>query len=69
MKVFGFPQLDLKVDTTYYFDYHHTQADTVDKVDPHDLAMDSAAMAVMAFGLADAEETLARVPEDAKTKD
>ena len=28
------------------------------KVDPHDLAMDSAAVAVTAFGLADAEGTL-----------
>lgn len=64
MRKHGVPLLGLRPDTTHYFDIHHTEADTVDKVDPHDLAMLSGAMAVMAFSLADAEETLPRIPED-----
>ena len=64
MRKHGVPLLGLRPDTTRYFDIHHTEADTLDKVDPHDLAMLSGAMAVMAFSLADAEETLPRIPED-----
>lgn len=36
----------------YYFDYHHTPADTLDKVDPHELAQDSAAVAALSWLLA-----------------
>ena len=32
------PGMALRVDGTHYFDIHHTQADTMDKIDPHDLA-------------------------------
>lgn len=65
MRAYGVPQIGLDVDTTRYFDYHHTEADTLDKVDPHDLRMTVAAMAVMAWGLAEAEETLPRLPKEA----
>lgn len=64
MKQSGVPQMNLRQDSTRYFDYHHTMADTLDKVDPHELAMNVAAMAVMAYGIADMEGTLARVPEE-----
>ena len=36
-----------------YFNYHHTPADTMDKIDPHDMALCVAAMAVMAYVVAD----------------
>ena len=35
-----------------YFDYHHSPADTLDKVDPQELAQDSAAVAALAWILA-----------------
>lgn len=41
------------VDQARYFDYHHSAADTVDKVDPADLSKNVAAMAVVAYVLAD----------------
>ena len=45
-----------------------TEADTLDKVEPHDLAMNATAMAVMAFQLANLDPPLARyVPP--KTED
>jgi carboxypeptidase Q len=43
----------LDVDGTHYFDIHHTQADTLDKVDPRELALCVATMAVMAYTVAD----------------
>jgi carboxypeptidase Q len=35
-----------------YFDYHHSPADTLDKIDPKELAQDSAAIAALAWILA-----------------
>jgi hypothetical protein len=64
MRAYGVPQMGLQVDTTLYFDYHHTEADTLDKVDPHDLQLGTASVAVMAWGLAEAEETLPRLPSE-----
>lgn len=49
----GVPGLGLRQDSTHYFDIHHTEADTFDKVDRADLAANVAAMAVMAYVLAD----------------
>ena len=40
------PMLSLRQDGTHYFDYHHTPADTLDKVDPFELSQNAAAMAV-----------------------
>ena len=48
------PGLSLEVDGTKYFSIHHTEADTVDKIDPVEMAKCGAAMAVMAYVLADA---------------
>jgi len=46
----------LDVDGTHYFDIHHTQADTLDKVNPRELALCVATMAVMAYTVADLPE-------------
>ena len=43
----------LNVDGTHYFDIHHSQADTLDKVNPLELALCVATMAVMAYTIAD----------------
>ena len=56
----GVPGLGLNVDGTKYFWYHHTEADTIDKLDPHDMALCVATMAVMAYVVADMTETLPR---------
>ena len=69
MKLAGVPQMSLRQDSTYYFDYHHTAADTLDKVDRSELAMNVAAMAVMAYGLAERPDALPRyvpTPQDFK---
>ena len=56
----GVPGLGLNVDGTRYFWYHHTDADTVDKLDQRDVALCVATMAVMAYVLADMPERLPR---------
>ncbi|HTJ45581.1 MAG TPA: M20/M25/M40 family metallo-hydrolase [Kofleriaceae bacterium] len=44
---------DLDVRAATYFDYHHTPADTLDKIDPKVLADDVATVAVFAYVIAD----------------
>ena len=48
----GVPGFSLVPDPLQYFDYHHSPADTLDKVDAMDLARDSGAIAVLAWALA-----------------
>jgi carboxypeptidase Q len=43
----------LDVEGSRYFDIHHTPADTFDKINPRDLALCVATMAVMAYTVAD----------------
>jgi carboxypeptidase Q len=54
----GVPGASLDVDGTHYFDIHHTPADTLDKVNPRELALCVATMAVMAYTVADMPESL-----------
>jgi carboxypeptidase Q len=60
----GVPGMAHLVDGTRYFWYHHTEADNVDKIDPKELAENVAAMAVMAYILA---ELPTRLPRAAPT--
>ena len=46
----------LDVNGEHYFDIHHTPADTLDKVNPRELALCVATMAVMAYTVADLAE-------------
>lgn len=48
----GVPGFGLVPDPRHYFDFHHTPADTLDKVDPKALAQDTAALAALAYVLA-----------------
>jgi len=56
----GVPVMSLKVDGTKYFWYHHTNADTFDKIDFNEFNHCVAALAVMAYVLADMEMNLPR---------
>ena len=58
----GVPGAGLHVDGTRYFWYHHTNADTPDKLDPADVARCVATMAVYAYVLAEMPERLPRTP-------
>ena len=54
----GVPTAGLITEGSKYFDYHHTEADTLDKVDPAALADDVAAVAVLAYIAAEMPERL-----------
>jgi carboxypeptidase Q len=56
----GVPGAGLDVDGSRYFWYHHTNADTPDKLAPADVARCIAAMAVYAYVLAEQPEVLPR---------
>jgi carboxypeptidase Q len=56
----GVPGMGLSVVTDKYFWYHHTDSDTVDKLDPHELNECIAALAVMAYVVADIPQRLPR---------
>jgi carboxypeptidase Q len=60
MIALGVPGLGLDVDATKYFWYHHSDADTLDKLDPQEFAKCVAAMAVAAYVVADMPGTLPR---------
>ena len=49
----GVPGIGERTVGTHYFDWHHTEADTLDKVDPEDFRKNVAALAVMGYVLAD----------------
>jgi len=52
------PAMSLEVDGSKYFLIHHTPADTIDKIDPIEMAKCAAAVAVMAYVVADLPERL-----------
>jgi carboxypeptidase Q len=56
----GVPEFSPIQDSRYYFNYHHTAADTLDKIDPHELAENAAINTVLAYGLANLEQPLPR---------
>ena len=60
MEKAGVPTFAPIQDSRFYFNYHHTAADTLDKIVPKELAENSAVVAVLAYALANSEQSLAR---------
>lgn len=56
----GVPSFAPIQDSRFYFNYHHTAADTLDKVDPRHLNENAAVNAVLAYALADSPEPAPR---------
>jgi carboxypeptidase Q len=56
----GVPGFSPLQDVRTYFNYHHTAADTLDKIVPRELQENSAAIAVLAYTLANLPQTLPR---------
>ena len=53
MKPSGVVLMGHRVEGSTYFDYHHTLADTIDKVNPEELSKNVATLATVAYILAD----------------
>ena len=58
----GVPVSELLVDTSHYFWYHHTAADTIDKIDKNSMADCSAGMSILAFVISDYELSFNKLP-------
>jgi len=56
----GVPGFSPAQDSRFYFNYHHTAADTFDKVDPRELNENAAVMTVLAYALADSADPAPR---------
>jgi carboxypeptidase Q len=56
----GVPGFSPIQDSRTYFNYHHTAADTLDKIVPQELAENAAVVAVTAYALANLEKPLPR---------
>ena len=59
----GVPSFEPLVDSHSYFHYHHTPADTLDKVDPDNLKRNVALMSSLAWFLANIDGEIGRAPE------
>lgn len=60
------PLFDLQQDASRYFDLHHTDNDTFDKIDPQQIAQNVAAFVTLAYVVAEVEEDFRPVPEPAE---
>jgi len=58
----GVPGFSPVQDVRTYFHYHHTPADTLDKVDPQHLRENSAVIAVLSYALAVVPQDLPKFP-------
>jgi carboxypeptidase Q len=56
----GIPTFGVLQDSRTYFNYHHTAADTLDKIVPAELRENGAAMAVLVYALTNMKESLPR---------
>jgi Zn-dependent M28 family amino/carboxypeptidase len=63
LSVYGVPAFEPIQDARTYFNYHHTPADTLDKVDPQNLRENTAVMAVLGFFLASIDQRLPQRPK------
>lgn len=62
LNLLGVPAIAINTDPTRYFWYHHTEADTIDKLDPREVALCAAIMAVVANTFANTDIKLPRAP-------
>ncbi len=60
----GVPTFSPIQDSRFYFNYHHTAADTLDKIDPKQLAENAAVVTVLSYALTNLERPLPRNPTE-----
>ncbi|MBP7814787.1 MAG: M20/M25/M40 family metallo-hydrolase [Phenylobacterium sp.] len=62
----GAPVVDLRQDASRYFDLHHAQDDTLDKVDPKELAQNVAVWTAFLYTVADTDIDFRKLATEAK---
>jgi len=68
MEPAGVPLFGLRQETGRYFDFHHTADDTYDKIEPASLDRAAAALAAVAYAVADVPAIHARPPAEPKPR-
>jgi len=68
LRAAGVAVVDLSQDGTYYFDWHHTQNDTLDKINPQDLAQNVAAWATVINAAANSKTRFGPIQGDEKNQ-
>jgi hypothetical protein len=68
LRKLGVPAFELAQDFTTYFDIHHTENDTVDRLDAEGLAQSAAAYAGVAWAVSEMQTDFGRVPDEKKDK-
>jgi len=68
MEPAGVPLFGLRQETARYFDFHHTADDTFDKIEPASLDRAAAALAAMAYAVADLPAIHARPAAEPKPR-
>ncbi len=63
LRAAGVPVFDLRQDASIYFDHHHTENDTLDKIDKADLDSVAAAYTLVAQAAGYGRDDFGRVPE------
>ncbi len=61
---YGLATIDLRQDGGNYFDYHHTENDTLDKIDPANMVQNATAYAVLAWLAAQSPVSFGSGPEN-----
>ncbi len=69
MEASGVPTLGYLPDCQRYFDLHHSEQDTIDKVHPRELQLGAATMAAMAYIIADLETRLPPNPVETESSE
>ena len=64
LAMMGVPTVRLAQDGTDYFDFHHTPDDTLDKIDPDELAQNVAAYAALIYLIAEMDVEFRPEPEE-----
>jgi carboxypeptidase Q len=66
LELAGVPSFEPLIDNADYFNYHHSPADTFDKVDPENLRRHVAVMGTTAWFLANTEQPIGRADKVVK---
>ena len=64
----GVPGIGIRTKNARYFDYHHSAADTLDKIDPAELAANVTATAALLWAIADDPVSLRAAPAAATSE-
>lgn len=67
LRALGVPEAELNQDASRYFDLHHSADDTLDKIDPKELAQNVAVWAAFVYTVADSDIDFRKIAAESQT--